>query len=129
MSGEWTVIDGKQAMEGEEAITDICLLTKKEKVPSGYTVVSSRRLGGSKNDVHVHVHVNVLVVYLSAVQIEVTVDGKKADFAEGGMFGSTKRYLAYTRKVPSALRVSQAEFTWTLYRWAHLLRVESHWWT
>jgi hypothetical protein len=99
MSGEWTVIDGKQAMEGEEAITDICLFTKKEKVPSGYTV------------------------------IEVTVDGKKADFAEGGMFGSTKRYLAYTRKVPSALRVSQAEFTWTLYRWAHLLRVESHWWT
>ena len=33
------------------------------------------------------------------------MDGKKADFAEG-MFGSTRRYLAYTRKVPSALRVS-----------------------
>ena len=34
------------------------------------------------------------------------MDGKKADFAEGSMFGTTKRYLAYTRKVPSALRVS-----------------------
>ena len=45
MSGEWTLIDlestdGKQAMEeGGEAVTDICLLAKKEKVPSGYTVV------------------------------------------------------------------------------------------
>lgn len=42
MSGEWTVIestDGKRVMEEEEAVTDICLLTKKEKVPSGYTVV------------------------------------------------------------------------------------------
>ena len=45
-----------------------------------------------------------------AVQIEVTVDGKKADFAEGGMFGYTRRYLAYTRKVPSVVRVSQAYF-------------------
>jgi hypothetical protein len=71
MSGEWAIIE---PMEGEEAITDICLLAKKEKVPSGYAV------------------------------IDLTVDGKKADFAEGSMFGSTKRYLAYTRKVPSALR-------------------------
>lgn len=47
MSGEWTVIestDGKPAMEEEEeAVTDICLLTKKEKVPSGYTVVRRER--------------------------------------------------------------------------------------
>ena len=37
MSGEWAIIE---PMEGEEAITDICLLAKKEKVPSGYAVVS-----------------------------------------------------------------------------------------
>ena len=37
MSGEWAIIE---PMEGEEAITDICLLAKKEKAPSGYTVVS-----------------------------------------------------------------------------------------
>ena len=36
MSGEWAVIE---PMEGEEVISDICLLAKKEKVPSGYTVV------------------------------------------------------------------------------------------
>ena len=42
MSGEWTVIEST-AMEGEGegAITDVCLLTKKEKAPSGYTVVRS----------------------------------------------------------------------------------------
>ena len=44
--GEWTVIDRKEAMEEVEAITDICLLSKKEKAPSGYTVVSSGELGG-----------------------------------------------------------------------------------
>ena len=41
----------------------------------------------------------------SSLQLEVTLDGKKADFAEG-MFSSTRRYLAYTRKVPSSVRVS-----------------------
>ena len=41
--GEWTIIDKNEAMEGGEAITDICLLSKKEKVPSGYTVVSRKR--------------------------------------------------------------------------------------
>lgn len=38
MSGEWTVIDSA-AMDGEEAITDVILLAKKEKAPSGYHVV------------------------------------------------------------------------------------------
>lgn len=41
MSGEWAVIERSDAMEAEEAITDICLLAKKEKTPQGYTVVSS----------------------------------------------------------------------------------------
>ena len=36
MSGDWAVIE---PMEGEECISDICLLAKKEKVPSGYSVV------------------------------------------------------------------------------------------
>lgn len=52
MSGEWTVIestDGKGAMEEEEAVTDICLLTKKEKVPSGYTVVRRHRTSHVKS--------------------------------------------------------------------------------
>ena len=38
MSGEWAIIE---PMEGEESITDICLLAKKEKAPAGYTVVST----------------------------------------------------------------------------------------
>ena len=92
MSGEWAIIE---PMEGEEAITDICLLAKKEKVPSGYAVVSiEKKLAISVSS------------SWSKRQIDLTVDGKKADFSEGSMFGSTKRYLAYTRKVPSALRVS-----------------------
>lgn len=55
MSGEWTVIEstdgnlGKGAMEEEEAVTDICLLTKKEKVPSGYTVVRRHRTSHVKS--------------------------------------------------------------------------------
>ena len=48
MSGEWTVIES--VMEGtEEAITDIILLTKKEKAPPGYHVV------GRTNDGIIHV--------------------------------------------------------------------------
>ena len=48
MSGEWEVIENSataaHAMESE-GITDICLLAKKEKAPSGYTVVSTVYIG------------------------------------------------------------------------------------
>ena len=46
MSGGWLLINGadqeQMEAEGEEVIADICLLARKEKVPSGFTVVSFR---------------------------------------------------------------------------------------
>lgn len=48
MSSEWAIIEPM----GEEAITDICLLSKKEKVPSGYSVVRELKMRRTL-DVHV----------------------------------------------------------------------------
>ena len=44
MSEEWDLIESveEKTMEGEEVITDICLLAKKERAPSDYLVVGTR---------------------------------------------------------------------------------------
>jgi len=61
-----------------------------------------------------HIHVQDLIMYQNSLscisssfimQFGNTVDGKRVDFAEG-KFNPTRRYLAYTTKVPSPLRVS-----------------------
>ena len=55
----------------------------------------------------VFVHVVCVCVWL---KIENTIDGKKADFAEGTIL-VTKRYLCFTRKSPSPRKVLYISFS------------------
>lgn len=85
-------------MASEGAITDICLLARKERAPAqDYVVVriwDGVCMSKGRRD----------RLFLPLVQLEQTVGGRKADFAEGVF--SAKRFLAYTRRIPSPIWVS-----------------------
>lgn len=79
-------------------ITDVGVLSKAERAPLEYTVVSSLASCLS-------VCLFKSVCCPTPFQIENTLDGKKANFPEG-ICGHTTRYICYTKNSASSQRVS-----------------------
>ena len=89
-----TTDDWDTVEDAKMVVTDIAVLSKKEKAPPDYAVVSLWRFR------------SFWLRYLGVcVQIENTHDGKKANFPEGRL-GLTTRYICYTKKSASPTRVS-----------------------
>jgi len=73
-NGDWVVIESGKNVVMDPVITDVLILAKKERAPADFTV------------------------------LENTTDGKKADFPEGRLGFSSRRYLCFTKKSPSPMR-------------------------
>ena len=86
-------------------ITDVGVLSKKEKAPQEWLVLSLSSIHRPRLGCMLGRVCCVAIMKCCHAQIENTHDGKKANFPEGRL-GLTTRYICYTKKSASPQRVS-----------------------